>query len=165
MPPQRTFKPVLSILHKFFMDCEKVIKVAFGKTPHGQKTETTRVQSKRRRRMRNQKWVRPLAYVTGSVNQEFLLENEFLAAENRILRATLPSMLRLRIRPPRRDRQAAGRFLRHNWLLAGRVWNGLTADLRSFFSISYWFASHSAFSRLPSWAKAGWKATDWTWIL
>ena len=36
-----------------------------------------------------------LAYVTGSVNQEFLLRNEYLAAENRILRAQLPSRFRL----------------------------------------------------------------------
>ena len=45
--------------------------------------------------MRNKKWVRLLAYVTGSVNQELLLHNEYLAAENRILRAKLPSRLRL----------------------------------------------------------------------
>jgi putative transposase len=45
--------------------------------------------------MRNNKWVRLLAYVTGSVNQELLLQNEYLAAENRILRAKLPSRLRL----------------------------------------------------------------------
>ena len=36
-----------------------------------------------------------LAYVTGSVNQELLLRNEYLAAENRILRVKLPSRLRL----------------------------------------------------------------------
>jgi len=36
-----------------------------------------------------------LAYVTGSVNQELLLQNECLAAENRILRAKLPRKLRL----------------------------------------------------------------------
>ena len=41
--------------------------------------------------MRNKKWVRLLAYVTGSVNQELLLQNEYLAAENRILRAKRPS--------------------------------------------------------------------------
>src|SRR5712692_8566198 len=46
--------------------------------------------------MRNKKWLRLLAYVTGSVNQELLLQNEYLAAENRILRAQLPSRLRLR---------------------------------------------------------------------
>jgi len=40
--------------------------------------------------MRNKKWVRLLAYVTGTVNQELLLQNEYLAAENRILRAKLP---------------------------------------------------------------------------
>ena len=45
--------------------------------------------------MRNKKWARLLAYVTGSVNQELLLQNEYLAAENRILRAKLPSKLRL----------------------------------------------------------------------
>src|SRR3984893_18317042 len=45
--------------------------------------------------MRNKKWLRLLAYVTGSVNQELLLQNEYLAAENRILRAKLPSTLRL----------------------------------------------------------------------
>src|SRR6476646_8250908 len=36
-------------------------------------------------------WVRLLAYVTGLVNQELLLQNEYLAAENRILKAYLPS--------------------------------------------------------------------------
>ena len=45
--------------------------------------------------MRNKKWLRLLAYVTGSVNQEVLLQNEYLAAENLILRARLPSGLRL----------------------------------------------------------------------
>ena len=45
--------------------------------------------------MRNKKWLRLLAYVRGSVNQELLLQNEYLAAENRILRAKLPSRLRL----------------------------------------------------------------------
>jgi putative transposase len=33
--------------------------------------------------------------VTGSVNQELLLRNEYLAAENRILRTKLPARLRL----------------------------------------------------------------------
>ena len=36
-----------------------------------------------------------LAYVTGLVNQPLLLQNEYLAAENRILRAHLPARLRL----------------------------------------------------------------------
>jgi hypothetical protein len=43
--------------------------------------------------MRNSGWVRLLAYVTGSVNQELLLRNEYLAAENRILRTKLPPRL------------------------------------------------------------------------
>ena len=45
--------------------------------------------------MRNSRLLRLLAYVTGSVHQEFLLRNEYLAAENRILRAQLPSRFRL----------------------------------------------------------------------
>ena len=39
-------------------------------------------------------WARLLAFVT-LVNQELLLRNEYLAAENRILKAHLPSRLRL----------------------------------------------------------------------
>jgi hypothetical protein len=40
-------------------------------------------------------WARLRAFVTGLVNQELLLRNEYLAAENRVLRAHLPSRLRL----------------------------------------------------------------------
>jgi hypothetical protein len=40
-------------------------------------------------------WARLLAFVTGLVNQELLLRNEYLIAENRILRARLPTRLRL----------------------------------------------------------------------
>src|SRR5713226_6167368 len=36
------------------------------------------------------KWARLLAYVTGLFNQKLLLQNDYLAAENRILRATFP---------------------------------------------------------------------------
>lgn len=36
--------------------------------------------------MKDNKWARLLAYVTGLANQELLLQNEYLAAENRILR-------------------------------------------------------------------------------
>jgi hypothetical protein len=45
--------------------------------------------------MRYKKWARLLAYVTGSVNRELFLQNEYLAAENRILRAQFPTKLRL----------------------------------------------------------------------
>jgi len=38
--------------------------------------------------MTDNKWARLLAYVTGLVNQKLLLQNEYLAAENCILRAT-----------------------------------------------------------------------------
>lgn len=45
--------------------------------------------------MQDNKWARLLAYVTGLVNQRLLLQNEYLAAENRILRAHLPARFRL----------------------------------------------------------------------
>ena len=45
--------------------------------------------------MRDNKWVRLLAYITGLVNQRLLLQNEYLIAENRILRSHLPTRLRL----------------------------------------------------------------------
>jgi hypothetical protein len=38
---------------------------------------------------------RLLAFVTGLVNQELLLRNEYLIAENRILRSHLPNRLQL----------------------------------------------------------------------
>ena len=40
-------------------------------------------------------WLRILAYITGTVDQELLLRNEYLAAENRILKAQLKTPLRL----------------------------------------------------------------------
>jgi len=45
--------------------------------------------------MRDNKWVRLLTYITGLVNQRLLLQNEYLIAENRILRSHLPTRLRL----------------------------------------------------------------------
>ena len=43
--------------------------------------------------MKDNKWLRLLAYVTGLINQELLLQNE--VAESRILRVHLPARLRL----------------------------------------------------------------------
>ena len=40
-------------------------------------------------------WARILAYITGTVDQELLLRNEYLAAENRILKYQLKTPLRL----------------------------------------------------------------------
>jgi hypothetical protein len=45
--------------------------------------------------MKGNQWARLLSYVTGLVNQELLLRNEYLSAEDRILRAHLPARLRL----------------------------------------------------------------------
>ena len=38
-------------------------------------------------------WARMLAYITGTVDEELLLRNEYLAAENRILRAQIKGEL------------------------------------------------------------------------
>jgi len=40
-------------------------------------------------------WTRILAYVTGMVDQELLARNEYLAAENRIMKAQLKGRLKL----------------------------------------------------------------------
>ena len=54
--------------------------------------------------MKDNKWLHLLTYVTGLVNQELLLQNEYLAAENRLLRAHLPA--RLRLSDPERSKLA-----------------------------------------------------------
>ena len=45
--------------------------------------------------MKESSWARLLAYITGMVNQRLILQCEYLAAENRILRSHLPARLRL----------------------------------------------------------------------
>jgi hypothetical protein len=40
-------------------------------------------------------WAPVLAYVTGTVDQELLARNEYLAAENRIMKAQLKGRLKL----------------------------------------------------------------------
>ena len=43
----------------------------------------------------NMDWARVLAYITGTVDQELLLRNEYLVAENRILKAQVNGRLLL----------------------------------------------------------------------
>jgi hypothetical protein len=45
--------------------------------------------------MKNAQVARLLAYVTGMVNRQLLLQNEYLIAESRILRSYLPPRVRL----------------------------------------------------------------------
>src|SRR5438309_1485824 len=45
--------------------------------------------------MKKTQVARLLAYVTGMVNQQLLLQNEYLITENRILRSHLPARVRL----------------------------------------------------------------------
>ena len=40
-------------------------------------------------------WKRMLAYVTGSVDEELLAQNEYLVTENRILRSQIKGRIRL----------------------------------------------------------------------
>ena len=40
-------------------------------------------------------WKRPLAYITGTVDEELLLRNEYLVTENKILRGQITGRLRL----------------------------------------------------------------------
>jgi hypothetical protein len=47
-------------------------------------------------------WARMLAYITGTVDQELLVRNEYLAAENRILKAQIKG--RLPFQKPTRPR-------------------------------------------------------------
>ena len=65
--------------------------------------------------MRNARWLRLLAYVSSSVNQEILLRNEYLVAENRILREKLPSRPRLS-NPERATLAEIGKRLGHKAL-------------------------------------------------
>jgi len=61
--------------------------------------------------MRNKKWVRLLAYVTGSVNQELLLQNEYLAAEKSYSEGEASdetAVEQSRARHARRNREAIG---------------------------------------------------------
>jgi hypothetical protein len=56
-------------------------------------------------------WARILAYIIGTVDQELLLHDEYLAAENRILKAQLQGAfgaLRRRASDARRNRRSAG---------------------------------------------------------
>jgi hypothetical protein len=67
------------------------------------------------RMMKVKTCARLLTYVTGLVNHELLLQNQYLAAENRILRSRLP--LRLRLSDPERETLAEiGKRLRRKAL-------------------------------------------------
>jgi len=66
--------------------------------------------------MKGNHWARLLAYATGLVNQELLLQNEYLVAENRIMRAHLPAGCACRIgsdaRLPRSASDSGAEFWR-----------------------------------------------------
>src|SRR3954453_14437984 len=60
--------------------------------------------------MKKSQVARLLAYVTGMVNQQLLLENEYLIAENRILRSDFPARVHL-TNPQRATLAAIGKRL------------------------------------------------------
>ena len=68
---------------------------------------------------------RMLAYITGTVDQELLLRNEYLAAENRIPRAQIKGRLLLsdaeKLRWLRSPTGSNGRPWRNWWLRRGRI--------------------------------------------
>jgi len=57
-------------------------------------------------------WAQLLAYVTGTVDQELLLRNEYLVAENRILKAQIKGRL-LREEGAVRCRKRLGGLLKY----------------------------------------------------
>jgi hypothetical protein len=98
--------------------------------------------------MKENKWIRLLAYVTGLVNQELLLQNEYFAAENRVLRAHLAA--RLRLSDPERSMLAdIGKRL-------GRKALAQVASVAKPDTILAWYRSEQSHydSVSASWAKA-----------
>jgi putative transposase len=73
-------------------------------------------------------WTRILAYVTGTVDQELLARNEYLATENRILKSQLNGRLKL----SDAERAMLGK-IGHGRTSFGptwRCWLGLTSSRR-----------------------------------
>jgi hypothetical protein len=60
-------------------------------------------------------WARLLAYVTGTVNQELLLRNEYLAAENRILRGQIKGGCCFRREKSRHWRRSLTAWVEWRW--------------------------------------------------
>jgi hypothetical protein len=59
-------------------------------------------------------WAGILACITGTVDQELLLRNEYLAAENRILKAKLQGRLRLNVTMEGSGALRDSRYLLHD---------------------------------------------------
>jgi putative transposase len=75
--------------------------------------------------MKDNNWARLLAYVTGLINQELLLQNEYLIAENRILRSHIPKRLRLS-EPQRATLAEIGKRLGRKLSATWRAWRNQT---------------------------------------
>ena len=63
-------------------------------------------------------WARMLAYVTGTVDQELLARNEYLAAENRIIKAQLKGRLSCRTPSEARSARSAIVWAARLWLIS-----------------------------------------------
>src|SRR2546425_12284564 len=59
-------------------------------------THTQRQEGRQRLRGEAMDWKHLLAYITGTVDQELLLRNEYLVTENRMLRNQIKVRIRLR---------------------------------------------------------------------
>src|SRR5215472_14945610 len=71
-------------------------------------------------------WGRLLAYVTGTVNQELLLRNEYLAAENWILRAQIRRRLVLSEAEKRHWPRSLTAWVERHW----RTWRQRPSPIR-----------------------------------
>jgi hypothetical protein len=69
-----------------------------------------------------------LAYITGTVDQELLLRNEYLVAENRILKAQLKERLSL----SDAERAKLGEIGHRLGRNAGKIWSGLLEERQNF---------------------------------
>src|SRR5947208_9206400 len=97
-------------------------------------------------------WARILAYVTGTVDQELLARIEYLAAENRILKAQLKGRLKLSD-PERVTLAEIGHRLGRKVLAQVRLWPDRKL---SWPGTASWLPANSmARRRVESWAGLG----------
>jgi hypothetical protein len=84
-------------------------------------------------------WARLLAYVTRTVNQELLLRNEYLAAENRILRGQIKGRLLLSEGQKKTLAEISHRLVEGHWRTLRqrpsliRFWVGIGSSWRTKF--------------------------------
>jgi hypothetical protein len=79
----------------FLLEVTPLPSPAFRLVFHPTITDTYRQERRQRRWGEAMGWKQLLAYITGTVDQELLLRNEYLVTENRILRNQIPGRVQL----------------------------------------------------------------------